>query len=473
MSGNVVTRFAPSPTGFLHIGGARTALFNWMFARAQGGRFLLRIEDTDRSREFAKATEAIFNDLKWLGVEWNGEAVFQSSRVNRHVEVAERLLMNGNAYRCFATPEEMEAARKAGQRSPWRDRNDASLPDRSFAIRLKTPVSGFTEITDSVFGRVRWKGQNLEDLVLLRTNGTPTYNLAVVVDDHDMQVTHVIRGDDHLANTAKQVLIYRALGWDLPVFAHVPLIHSASGKKLSKREGGATIDHYRSRGYIPEAVRNYLTRLGWSHGDLEVFKTNEVIGKFALKGLRKSPSRLDDKKLANLSQRHIALADDDTLIRESHSFMAYKGMEPFNSEEAERLRSALFCLKDRSRTIPDLLKKSEFLFVERPVVLDDKARKAAERLPPALLDDLLEELGEVSWTAQELDGLVRNFCKANGIGMGIVAQAIRAGLCGCLVSPSVFDMMPLIGREESLNRMRDLRDRAGRIAKAQQEAPTA
>ncbi len=338
----VVTRFAPSPTGYLHIGGARTALFNWLFARHSGGRFLLRIEDTDRARSTPEATAAIFEGLRWLGLDWDGEAVSQFERIARHAEVAADMLARGTAYRCWATPEAIEAFREAARaegrpplfRSPWRDADPATAPDAPFVVRLKAPRDGETVVEDRVQGRVTWKNETLDDLVLLRSDGTPTYMLAVVVDDHDMGVTHVIRGDDHLTNTARQTLIYRAAGWEVPIFAHIPLIHGADGAKLSKRHGALGIEAYRDMGYPAEAMRNYLARLGWSHGNDEFFTTAQAVEWFDLTHLGKAPARFDFAKLDSISGQHIRAADDAALLAEIESFLAVQNRPALDRDRA-------------------------------------------------------------------------------------------------------------------------------------------
>ena len=353
----VVTRFAPSPTGYLHIGGARTALFNWLYARGRNGKFLLRIEDTDRARSTPEATAAIFEGLRWLGLDWDGDAVSQHEALPRHAEVAAQMLANGTAYKCFSTQDEIadfrENARAAGTstlfRSPWRDVADAAHPDAPYVIRIKAPQAGDTVIADAVQGTVTWANDQLDDMVLLRSDGTPTYMLAVVVDDHDMGVTHVIRGDDHLANAARQSLIYRAMGWDLPVFAHIPLIHGPDGKKLSKRHGAMGIEEYRAMGYTPEGLRNYLARLGWSHGDDEVFTTEQALEWFDLGGIGKAPARLDFKKMENINGHHIAMTDDALLISHIEQYLAATGLASLSAPQKSGLSRALYCLKDRAK----------------------------------------------------------------------------------------------------------------------------
>ncbi len=419
----VVTRFAPSPTGYLHIGGARTALFNWLYARGRGGRFLLRIEDTDRARSTPEATEAILRGLAWLGLDWDGAPVSQFARAERHAEVARQMLGNGTAYKCFSTPEEIEAFRESARAegrstlflSPWRDADPASHPDRPHAIRLKAPRDGETVVEDAVQGTVRWQNDQLDDMVLLRSDGTPTYMHAVVVDDHDMGVTHIIRGDDHLTNAARQTQVYRAMGWAVPVFAHIPLIHGPDGKKLSKRHGAVGLEEYQTMGYPAAGMRNYLARLGWSHGDDEVFSDAEAQAWFDLPGIGRAPARLDFKKLDHISGQQIARADDSALVAEADAFLAATGQPTLSAAQKERLLRAMYCLKDRAKSFPELLEKAHFALTE----------------------------------------LVARMAEAHGTTLGKLAAPLRAALAGRTVSPSVFDMMLVIGREETLARLAD------------------
>ena len=459
----VVTRFAPSPTGFLHIGGARTALFNWLYARGRGGQFLLRIEDTDRERSTAEATEAIYAGLRWLGLDWDGDPVSQSARAPRHAEVAEAMLAAGTAYRCYATPEEVAAAREAARaegrdtnfRSPWRDADPTTWPDAPYAVRLKAPRDGETAIEDAVQGRVAWSNATLDDMILLRSDGSPTYMLAVVVDDHDMGVTHVIRGDDHLSNAARQTLIYQAVDWHRPVFAHIPLIHGPDGKKLSKRHGALGVEEYQRMGYPAAAMRNYLARLGWSHGDDEFFSTEQAIEWFDLAGIKKSPARLDMKKLENLSGQHIAGAEDSVLIEEIDAYLTSIDAEPLTIEKKEALCRAMYCLKDRAKTLPDLLDKAHFLLGERPFEPDEKSAKALNSVSRGILKRLTPHLQNASWCRDELERAVQAYAEAEDLKLGQIAQPLRAALSGRMVSPSVFDMMCLIGRDETIARIED------------------
>nr|PZN84021.1 MAG: glutamate--tRNA ligase [Pseudomonadota bacterium] len=465
----VVTRFAPSPTGFLHIGGARTALFNWLYAKHTGGKFLLRIEDTDRERSTKEAIDAILDGLKWLELDWDDEPVFQSTRVDRHREVVEELLRTGNAYRCYCTPEELEAMRKKAEaegRPPvyngyWRDRDPSEAPPGvKPAIRIKTPRTGETVIEDRVQGRVVFQNEHLDDLIILRSDGTPTYNLAVVVDDHDMGVTHIIRGVDHLTNAARQMQIYRALGWEVPVFAHVPLIHGPDGAKLSKRHGALGVEAYRAMGYLPAALRNYLVRLGWSHGDDEIFTTEQMIEWFDLDGIGRSPARFDFAKLEDLNGYYIRNTPDDELLERTKQ--ALPEMENGRELEArfasagwEKLAAALPSLKTRSKTLKELVDGAAFIIAERPLALDEKATKLLTEDARKVLGRLLPRLEAAEWTASALETEVRSFAEAEGLKLGGVAQPLRAALTGRSVSPPVFDVMAVLGRDEALARIRD------------------
>ena len=460
----VITRFAPSPTGFLHIGGARTALFNWLFARGRGGQFLLRIEDTDRARSTPEATQAILDGLRWLGLDWDGEAVSQASRAARHAEVARTLLETGGAYKCFATAEEIDAAREAARaqgrstlfRSPWRDANPADHPaDTPYVVRLKAPWDGDTVIADAVQGDVRFRNDQLDDMVLLRGDGTPTYMLAVVVDDHDMGITHVIRGDDHLNNAARQALLFQAMGWPLPVFAHIPLIHGPDGKKLSKRHGALGVEEYRAMGYPAAAIRNYLTRLGWSHGDAEYFTTAQALDWFDMDAINRAPARLDFKKLDNLSGQHIAGSADAELLEELTTWHAQCCDAALTQRQIDGLERAMFCLKDRAKTFPQLIEKANFVLTERPMDMDEKAAKALDTVPRSILSELTPQLRNASWTRDGLEAVVTAHAQSHGLGLGKLAQPLRAVLAGRAASPSVFDMMVVLGREETLARLED------------------
>ncbi len=460
-SSPVVTRFAPSPTGYLHIGGARTALFNWLYARGRGGRFLLRIEDTDRARSTPEATAAILQGLGWLGLDHDGEVVSQFDRAARHAEVAHEMLAAGKAYKCFATQDEIEAFREAARaegrstlfQSPWRDADPATHPDAPFVIRLRTPQDGETVIADEVQGDVRIRNDQLDDMVLLRSDGTPVYMLAVVVDDHDMGVTHVIRGDDHLNNAARQMGIYTAMGWGVPVWAHIPLIHGADGKKLSKRHGALGVDEYQKMGYPAAGMRNYLARLGWSHGDDEFFTDAQAQDWFDLGGIGKSPARFDFKKLDNLSGQHIAAADDAALLQELEAYLDAAGLVPLSAAQRDGLARALYCLKDRARLYPELLEKAHFVLTDTPVVPDEKAAKALDSVSRGILSQLTPQLQNASWSRDDLEAVLNRFAEDQGTKFGKLAGPLRAALAGRSVTPSVFDMMLVLGREESLARL--------------------
>jgi len=475
MTSSVVTRFAPSPTGFLHIGGARTALFNWLYARGRGGRMLLRIEDTDRERSTQAAIDAILDGLTWLGIQWDGEAVFQFSRAARHRAVAEELLAAGRAYRCYATAEELaemrEKARAQGRArlydGRWRDRDPAEAPPGvKPAIRLKAPLAGETVIEDLVQGRVTWQNENLDDLVLLRGDGTPTYMLAVVVDDHDMGVTHIIRGDDHLTNAARQRQIYDALGWPVPAMAHIPLIHGPDGSKLSKRHGALGVDAYRAMGYLPAALRNYLVRLGWSHGDQEIFSTEEMIAAFDLPQIGRSPARFDFAKLESLNGHYIRNTPDRDLVAEIEKLLPHidQGAElaaKMTPALREKLVSAMPGLKERAKTLIELIESARFLYADRPIPLDDKAASLLTASSRALIGALVPKLSAIeNWSAQATEEAVRAFSEQHGLKLGAVAQPLRAALTGKTTSPGIFDVLAVLGKPESLARLEDQAERS-------------
>ncbi|MBF9036575.1 glutamate--tRNA ligase [Rhodobacterales bacterium HKCCE2091] len=459
----IVTRIAPSPTGYMHIGTARTALFNWLFARGRGGRFLLRVEDTDRARSTPEATEAIFAGMRWLGLDWDGEAVSQFDRAPRHAEVAREMLAGGHAYKCFSTQEEIQAFRDAAKAegrstlflSPWRDVPEAEHPDVPFAIRLKAPRDGETVIEDAVQGRVTFRNDQLDDMVLLRSDGTPTYMLAVVVDDHDMGVTHVIRGDDHLSNAARQAQILHAMGWPLPVYAHIPLIHGPDGKKLSKRHGALGVMEYAAMGYPAAAMRNYLARLGWSHGDDELFTDAEAREWFDLSGIGRAPARLDLKKLDHVSGWHIGRTEDAALVAAVQEFLGLTGADPLTEAQEKRLETAMYCLKERAKTLPDLLEKGHFALVSRPIAPDAKAAEALTDVSRGILSELTAQLQNVSWTRDALEGSLTAAAEARGLKFGQLAAPLRAALAGRAATPSVYDMMLVLGAEESLARLED------------------
>ncbi len=459
----VVTRFAPSPTGFLHIGGARTALFNWLYARHSGGAFHLRIEDTDRGRSTPEATEAIFEGLRWLGLDWDGPVVSQFDRQARHAKVAGEMLARRGAYRCYATREDIEAFREQARaegrpplfRSPWRDADPADAPDAPFVIRLRAPRDGETVVEDVVQGRVTFRNDALDDLILLRSDGTPTYMLAVVVDDHDMGVTHVIRGDDHLTNAARQTLIYQAMDWPVPIWAHIPLIHGPDGAKLSKRHGALGVEAYRDMGYPAEAMRNYLARLGWSHGDDEFFTTDQAIAWFDVDRIGKSPARFDLSKLENLSGQHIRATADAELMREVEQFLAATQRPPLTERQRDMMLLAMPGLKERSRTIPQILEMARFLLEDRPLSPDENAASHLDAVSRGMLNRLTSRLQHASWSTEVLEAAVRDFAEEESKGLGKLAQPIRVALSGRTVSPSVFDMMAILGRDETLARLSD------------------
>lgn len=463
MCSDVVTRFAPSPTGFLHIGGARTALFNWLYARGRGGKFLLRIEDTDRARSTPEATAAILQGLAWLGLDHDGEAVSQHEMAPRHAEVAHELLAKGAAFKCFATQEEIEAFREAARaegkstlyRSPWRNADAASHPDAPFVIRIKAPDSGQTVIRDTVQGDVVIDNAQLDDMILLRSDGSPVYMLAVVVDDHDMGVTHVIRGDDHLNNAARQMMIYHGMGWDVPVWSHIPLIHGSDGKKLSKRHGALGAQEYQGMGYPAAGMRNYLARLGWSHGDDEFFSDAQAKEWFDIDGIRKSPAQFDLKKLENICGQHIAIADDAALRHEIQGYLGAAGLPLLTEAQAEGLGRAMYCLKERAKTLPELLEKGHFILVNRPVEPDEKALKNLDTVSRGILGELTPHLQDVSWERETLEEALNGFAAAKETKFGALAGPLRAALSGRAATPSVYDMMLVLGRDETLARLKD------------------
>jgi glutamyl-tRNA synthetase len=470
MIDTIVTRFAPSPTGFLHIGGARTALFNWLYARGRGGKMLLRIEDTDRERSTQAAIEAILDGLSWLGIDWDGDTVHQFSRAARHREVAEKLLAAGRAYYCYASPAELtemrEKARREGRAKlydgRWRDRDPAEAPPGvKPVIRLKAPLTGETVVEDQVQGRVVWQNENLDDLVLLRSDGNPTYMLAVVVDDHDMGATHVIRGDDHLTNAARQKQIYDALDWPVPVMAHIPLIHGPDGTKLSKRHGALGVDAYRAMGYLPIAMRNYLVRLGWSHGDQEIFSTEEMIAAFDLPQIGRSPARFDFAKLESINGHYMRHATDADLLVEIERLLPHVagGAElaaRLTPELRKKLIAAMPGLKERAKTLLELIDGAGFILAGRPIPLDDKAAALLTPEVRGLLGELAGELEVLEpWTAETTEQAVRAFAERKGIKLGGVAQPLRAALTGRTTSPPIFDVLAVLGKRESQARLAD------------------
>ncbi len=465
----IVTRFAPSPTGFLHIGGARTALFNWLYAKRFGGTFLLRIEDTDRERSTQAAVDAILDGLAWLGLHWDGEAMSQFGRAWRHREVVDQMLQSGAAYRCYASPEELEEMRQKARLEGrpmrydgrWRDRDPSEAPPGvAPVIRLRAQQEGETIIDDKVQGKVVFANKELDDLVLLRSDGNPTYMLAVVVDDHDMGVTHVIRGDDHLTNAARQTQIYQALGWDVPIWAHIPLIHGPDGAKLSKRHGALGVDAYRAMGYLPAALRNYLVRLGWSQGDKEFFTTDEIIAAFDLPAIGRSPSRFDFAKLENMNGHFIRALSDDALFQAVLGALPYLPGGPeveakLDEHKRGQLRAAIPGLKERAKTLVELLDGAGYLFATRPLAVDEKAADILANGGRAHLAALLPRMSAVEWSAPALEAVVRAYAEEIGAKLGSVAQPLRAALTGRSTSPGIFDVLTVLGREESLARIED------------------
>ncbi len=470
MTTPVVTRFAPSPTGYLHIGGARTALFNWLYARHFGGKMLLRIEDTDRARSTDDAIEAILDGLRWLGLEWDDDVVYQHTRATRHAEIADQMLASGNAYRCYCSPQELaemrEKARSEGNPvlydGTWRDRDPADAPAGvDPVIRLKAPRTGETLIDDLVQGPVVTANEQLDDLILLRSDGSPTYMLSVVVDDHDMAVTHVVRGDDHLTNAARQALIYKAMDWPLPEFAHIPLIHGPDGAKLSKRHGALGVDAYRLMGYLPHAMRNYLVRLGWSHGDEEIISLEDMISWFDLNAVGRAPARFDFAKLENLNGHYIRASEDAVLSAAVADLLPDIGQEAsmpeaLTTEEGRIFVDAMPALKERAKTLVGLAASGAFLFARRPIPMDDKAGQLLTGDARQILARLTVPLGQTEpWTLEAVEAALRDFAERENLKLGQIAQPLRAALTGSTASPGIFDVLALLGRDETLRRIAD------------------
>jgi glutamyl-tRNA synthetase len=466
MSSPVITRFAPSPTGFLHIGGARTALFNWLFVKHNSGRMLLRIEDTDRERSTPEAVKAIIDGLSWLGLGWDGEVISQNARAQRHSEVAHALLRSGHAYYCYCTPQELEAmrAKAAAEGRPhryegtWRDRDPSSAPGEvKPVIRFKAPLEGETIIDDQVQGRVQFANKDLDDLIILRSDGSPTYNLSVVVDDHDIGITHIIRGVDHLTNAARQTQIYRALDWPVPKMAHIPLIHGPDGAKLSKRHGALGVDAYRAMGYLPEAMRNYLARLGWSHGDAEIFSTGQMIEWFGLESVGRSPSRFDYAKLENLNGHYIRSMADEDLLQALIDFLPFAPsgselLQKFNAPMRAKLIKAMPGLKERAKTLLELKNAAHFIF--EAIEPDDKAKALLDPEGIAVLKAIRPVLqGITHWNAASLEADVKGFAAASNLKLGQIAQPLRAALTGTNTSPGIFDVMSVLEKDETLQRI--------------------
>jgi len=462
----VITRFAPSPTGFLHIGGARTALFNWLYARHHRGAYRLRIEDTDRARSTKEAIDAILSGLAWLGLDHDGEVVYQSANAERHAEVARALLAQGRAYRCYCTPEELaemrEKARAEGRPmrydGRWRDRDPSEAPEGvAPAVRLKAPQTGETVIQDLVQGEVRVANDQLDDMVLLRADGTPTYMLSVVVDDHDMAITHVIRGDDHLTNAFRQAQLYRACNWAMPAFAHIPLIHGADGAKLSKRHGALSVEAYREMGFLPEALRNYLLRLGWSHGDAEIISTEQAVSWFDLDAVGRSAARFDLTRLTNLNGHYLRATDDATLVGLVAPFAAGLLGKDLSDEQRRRLLAGMPGLKQRANTLVELAQSGLFYVRERPIPIDDKAKAVLDAEARERLGRLRVRLAPLKeWADAALEAEVRAFAEEEKAALGRVAQPLRAALTGMKVSPGIFEVMATLGRDEVLGRLDDV-----------------
>ena len=466
----VVTRFAPSPTGFLHIGGARTALFNWLYAKRHGGKMLLRIEDTDRERSTPEAITAILDGLNWLGLNGDGEVIYQFARAERHAEVARDLVSKGHAYFCYATPEELTEMREKAKADGkpmrydgrWRDRDAKDAPANiKPVIRLKAPLEGEVVVEDQVQGRVTWANKDLDDMVLLRSDGTPTYMLAVVVDDHDMGVTHIIRGDDHLTNGARQSQIYQACGWTIPVMAHIPLIHGPDGAKLSKRHGALGVEAYRAMGYLPAALRNYLVRLGWSHGDQEIFSTEEMAQLFDLKNVGRSAARFDYAKLSNTNGIYMRQTDDHAILAALEEILPHvEGGAAFAAELTPSGRALLLAmmpgLKERAKTLVELLDGAKFLFAKRPLAMDEKAEALLEGDGRKKLAEVITALETVTvWDAANTEAALRALAERTGAKLGQLAQPLRAALTGNATSPGIFDVLVVLGRDNSLGRLRD------------------
>jgi glutamyl-tRNA synthetase len=461
---SVVTRFAPSPTGFLHIGGARTALFNYLFAKHHGGQFLLRVEDTDRKRSTEEAMQAILHGMRWLELDWDGAETYQSQNADRHREVAEQLVADGKAYKCYCTPEELAEMREKAKNSGsstrmydgrWRDRDASEAPAGiDPVVRIKMPVEGETIIADMVQGDVTKANDTLDDFIILRSGGTPTYMLAVVVDDHDMGVTHAIRGDDHLNNAFRQLHVFKACGWDVPEFAHIPLIHGSDGAKLSKRHGALGVEAYEEMGILPEAMCNYLLRLGWSHGDDETISREQAVKWFNLDSVGRSPARFDMDKLLNLNAQYLKIADAGTLAARVLADANAAGIT-VSPEAEKRLIAGMPGLASRAKNTHELFELSHIYLVDAPISMSDKAR---DSLADAEARQTLMELAELlkkatSWGEEELDGIAREYAETRELKLGKVAQPLRSALTGSNVSPSIFEVMAVLGRDETLARL--------------------
>jgi glutamyl-tRNA synthetase len=468
MSKAVVTRFAPSPTGFLHIGGARTALFNWAFSRHTGGKMLLRIEDTDRERSSEPAVKAILDGLTWLGITWDDEPISQFGRAARHAEVARQLVEMGHAYYCYCSPEELtqmrEEARAAGKppryNGYWRDRDASEAPAGvSPVIRIKAPLAGEIVVHDHVQGEVVFKTENLDDFIILRSDGTPTYMLAVVVDDHDMGVTHIIRGDDHLTNAARQIVIYNGMGWDVPEMSHIPLIHGPDGAKLSKRHGALGVEAYRQMGYLPQALRNYLARLGWSHGDEEIFSTQQMVDWFSLDALNKGAARFDFVKLESINGHYIRISEPQALYDAMVALAQEVGRDADLAgltANRDTVLAALPELQPRAKTVLELIDLAQFIYAVRPLRIDPSAAEVLNDDARAMIADFVDILrGLNDWSVAAIDAAARAYAESKGLKLGKLAQPLRAALTGRTVSPGIFEVMILIGRDETMARLGD------------------
>lgn len=471
MTKPVVTRFAPSPTGYLHIGGARTALFNWLFAKANDGKMLLRIEDTDRQRSSVEAIDAIKDGLSWLGLDWDGDVISQYARADRHREVAHEMVANGSAYKCFCTAEKLtvmrEKAQAAGQSTRYdgtcRNIDPSNVPDDTpYVIRLKAPLDGETVVDDKVQGIVTFPNNELDDLILLRSDGNPTYMLAVVVDDHDMNVSHIIRGDDHLINAARQTLIFEAMGWDVPVMAHIPLIHGADGAKLSKRHGATGAEKYREMGYLPAALRNYLVKLGWSHGDDEIMTNEQMIEWFGFDGMNKAAARFDFTKLEAINGQYIRNSEDGELISylenvtneiEEVRFI----MDQMDDDNRAKFLRAMPALKERAKTVIALAQNARFIVEELPLTMEEKASALLNEDGIKVIKGILPELENTQdWSPETLESIIRGYTEINDLKLGKVAQPIRAALTGKATSPGAFDVLQILGRDASILRLRSI-----------------
>lgn len=470
MSKTIVTRFAPSPTGFLHIGGARTALFNWLYARHHGGKMLLRIEDTDRARSTQEAVDAILDGLSWLGLDWDDEPISQFGRAERHKEVALQMVENGTAYRCYASAEELDEMRekaRAEGRPPiydgrWRDRPESDAPEGvSPVIRIKTPTEGETIVSDKVQGEVRIPNKDIDDFIILRSDGTPTYMLAVVIDDHDMGVTHIIRGDDHLTNAARQTCVFKANGWDIPTFAHIPLIHGADGAKLSKRHGALGAETYRALGYLPDALCNYLVRLGWAKGDEEIISREDMIKWFGFSGIGKGAARFDLAKLNAVNAHYIRASDEEDLLNATKTVLkeienGETILQNLSKDDFSRLNKALPALKERAKTLVELIENASFIYNSRPLTMDEKAAKLLSEDIKPVLSKLAEDLQNLdTWTNEAFEHAVRQCVESHELKLGKVAQPLRAALTGTTTAPGIFEIMDILGQEEVIERISD------------------